>query len=543
MYFGRQSIIDILLEECLMYLRKSRADDIDKTVEEVLHNHKMELDDWCERNLGGTISQDRVFKEVVSGEKMAERPELQKLLREIEKPNIKYIITNEPSRLSRGYLDEIGILIKLLRYNHITVITPSKIYNLEDEYDRENFERELKRGNEYLEYYKKIQKRGKDIKVLSGEYIGAVRPYGYNKISYKEGRRTVRTLEINQEEAEIVRMMFKWYAYEGYTIYGVAKKLNEMGIKNGNGRKWDPENGLKEILRSPLYLGKIRWGRQKNITTVENQQIITRKLKTEDYQIVDGLHEAIIDEETYNKAQEERKKHVPKKIKSQLRNPFAKILRCRECGIPMKYTSVPKYNDERLQCPNTVDCSCGGVILNELIETVCRILEETIENFNVTIQNSNEDVFEEYEKKIESLRKRLQVLEQTELSQWESQTNPDVSQRMPPHIFKQLNEKTVAEKEEVKALLENALANAPKKVDYEEKIYAFQKALEYLKDDEIDVGIKNKFLQDIFKEIKFYRPKATRLTRKEAEKRGIPYEYRKPCWDTPPFELEITFRE
>ena len=536
-------MIDILLEECVLYARKSRSDDPKLTVEEVLRNHEQELDDWCERNLGGKIAEKQRYKEVVSGEKISERPELQKVLQEIEKPNIKYIVTNEPSRLSRGYLDEIGYLVKLLRYNKITVITPFKIYNLEDKYDRENFERELKQGNEYLEYYKFIQKRGKDIKISNGEYIGAIRPYGYDKISYKEGRRTVRTLKINEEEAEVVRMMFKWYAYEGLTIYGVAKRLNDMGIKNGSGNIWRPEDSLKEILRNPLYIGKIRWGRQKMITTVVNQQLITRKLKTEDYEIVEGLHEAIIDEETFNKALEERKKHVPKKIKTQMRNPFARILKCRECGEPLKYTTNAQKTDERLQCPNTRDCSCSGVLIDDLMDAVCKTIEETIENFSVTVKNSDEGVFEEYEKKVALLKKRIITLEQTELSQWESQTNPDVSQRMPQHIFKQLNDKVVAEKEEAKNTLETLLANAPKKVDYEERIYTLKTALKNLKDKNVDIETKNRFLQDIFKEIKFYRQKSTRLNKIEAEKRGIPYEYRKPCWYNPPFELEITFRE
>jgi DNA invertase Pin-like site-specific DNA recombinase len=199
MFHNRISLVDILLEEVVMYLRKSRSDDPALTVQEVLRNHEKELDDWCERNLGGTIDEKRKYKEIVSGEKMAERPELQKILKELERPDIKYLITNEPQRLSRGYLDEIGKLVLLLRHNHITVITPTKIYNMEDEYDRELFERELKRGNEYLEYFKKIQKRGKDRKVADGEYIGNIVPYGYKKKQYKEGKRTIKTLEVVPE--------------------------------------------------------------------------------------------------------------------------------------------------------------------------------------------------------------------------------------------------------------------------------------------------------------------------------------------------------
>ena len=540
MYY-QTSIIDILLEECLMYLRKSRSDDPNLTVEEVLHNHEQELDEWCEKNLGGKIDEKQRFKEVVSGEKISERPELQKILREIEKPNIKYIITNEPSRLSRGYLDEIGYLVKLLRYNKITVITPFKIYNLEDKYDRENFERELKQGNEYLEYFKFIQKRGKDIKISNGEYIGAVRPFGYDKISYKEGRRTIRTLAIREDEAEIVRMMFRWYAYEGVSIYGIAKRLNDMGIKNGNGNKWDANNGLKELLRSPLYIGKIRWGYQKNVTTVENQKLITRKLKQKQCIVKEGLHDAIIDEETFQKALEERGKHVPKKVSTQLVNPFASIVRCKACGKSLQL--IRDKHHIRLICPNTSDCTSAGLLLHELTDAVCKVLEQSIDDFTISVNNSNEDVIAEHQKQIDLLKKKLQTLEQTEIAQWEAQMNPDVSQRMPQHIFKQLNEKVLKDKEDVKNTLEKMISSAPKKVDFEQKIYTFKNAIEYLKDDEVDVEIKNAYLKDIIEKITVYRDKAVRLNRAEAEKRGIPFQHRVPCWYKPPFEMEIRFRE
>jgi len=74
----------LLLEEILMYLRKSRADDPSLTVEEVLANHEKILDDWCERNLGGRIPEENRFREVVSGETIESRPEINKVLRKIE---------------------------------------------------------------------------------------------------------------------------------------------------------------------------------------------------------------------------------------------------------------------------------------------------------------------------------------------------------------------------------------------------------------------------------------------------------------------------
>ena len=143
--------------EVLKYGRKSRSDDPLLSLEEVLEKHDKILREYAENHLGGPIPEENSYKEVKSSESIDERPEMLRLLKAIESPAIKAILVVEVQRLSRGDLEDAGRLIKLLRYTNTYVITPMKIYDLRDEYDRDAFERELKRGNEYLEYYKKIQ--------------------------------------------------------------------------------------------------------------------------------------------------------------------------------------------------------------------------------------------------------------------------------------------------------------------------------------------------------------------------------------------------
>ena len=155
-------------EEILEYLRKSRSDDPSLSVEEVLSRHREILRNWEERNLDGFVPEENIYREVVSGETLDGRPEILRILNRIEDPRIKAILVVDVQRLSRGDLEDCGRLIKLLRYTGTKVITPQKIYDLDDEYDRDAFERELKRGNEYLEYFKKIQNRGRLQSVASG---------------------------------------------------------------------------------------------------------------------------------------------------------------------------------------------------------------------------------------------------------------------------------------------------------------------------------------------------------------------------------------
>lgn len=211
-------------EEILVYLRKSRADEPSLSVDEVLSRHEELLRDWIDRNLVHAIPEENYFREVVSGETIKDRPEFQRVLRKSESPKTAAILVVEVQRLSRGDLEDAGRLIKLLRYTHTMVITPQKVYDLEDEYDRDLFERELKRGNDYLEYTKRILNRGRILSVQNGNYIANTPPYGFDKCWVLDGKKRVPTLKEN-EKADIVRTIFRMVDVENMSPYAVAKYL------------------------------------------------------------------------------------------------------------------------------------------------------------------------------------------------------------------------------------------------------------------------------------------------------------------------------
>ena len=83
--------IDLTPEEILDYLRKSQSDDPLLSVEEVLSKHEKILDDWAEKHLGGKVPEENKYREVVSGETIKDRPEINLLLKRIESPKIKAV--------------------------------------------------------------------------------------------------------------------------------------------------------------------------------------------------------------------------------------------------------------------------------------------------------------------------------------------------------------------------------------------------------------------------------------------------------------------
>ena len=65
----------------LMYLRKSRQDDPNETVAEVLAKHETILQEWAKRDLGYEIQEEFIYREVVSGgESIDEREEMRKVI-------------------------------------------------------------------------------------------------------------------------------------------------------------------------------------------------------------------------------------------------------------------------------------------------------------------------------------------------------------------------------------------------------------------------------------------------------------------------------
>jgi DNA invertase Pin-like site-specific DNA recombinase len=322
-------------DEILVYLRKSRTDDPLLTVEEVLAKHETILDEWAEKNLGCKIPEENKFREVVSGETIADRPEVQKVLRLIESPKIKAILIVEVQRLSRGDLEDAGRLIKLLRYTNTLVITPQKTYDLRDEYDRDYFERELKRGNEFLEYQKKIMMRGKLLSISQGNYCQSIPPYGYNKVWVTEGKRKCPILAINEEQANVVRMIFDMYVNEDMGMTNICHRLDDMGIKPPRGARWSAA-ALKDMLENVHYIGKVKWNWRKTVTIVEDSEIVKTRPKSKigEYLIYDGKHEAIIPDELFDAAREKQGRNHRAKPKIKVRNALASLLWC-HCGYAM----------------------------------------------------------------------------------------------------------------------------------------------------------------------------------------------------------------
>lgn len=510
-------------EEILYYLRKSRADNPLLTVEEVLSRHEQRLDEWVERMLPGmgAVPQENRHREIVSGETLDSRPEVQKALRRAESSKIKAIACADPQRLSRGDYEDIGRLVKRLRYSDTIVITPDFVYDLRDERDRESFERELKRGNDFLEYQKKILYNGRLLSVSNGNFIARHAPYGYRKIVIQDGKEECHTLEIIEEEAEGVRIMFDMYA-KGYGGTVIADRLFELGIHPRKSKRWAP-NTIRGILKNEHYLGMVRWEHKKEVKTVVDGEIISRRPTAEDYLLFPGKQPAIIDQATWDAVHERMGKNPRNKKASNLSNPFAGILYC-SCGKAMKlHTFVHKgvvKAAPRMQCPEQRFCENASCLLSEITAEVKKILRETLEDFEVRIEAGEDDSIDVQRRLVERLERRMAELEALELSQWEKRT----LEAMPKHIFDTLNAKVLAEKEEVQQALCTAKGSIPAPIDLPAKVSTFRAVLDMMDEPGPPIRELNELLKACIERIEYRRPKTQSMGANSRWQTGQPIE-------------------
>lgn len=538
----RYNIIEHLCpDEVIVYLRKSRTDDPLLSVEEVLQKHETILDEWAEKNLGAAVPEENKYREVVSGETISDRPEVQALLKKIESPKYKAILVVEVQRLSRGDLEDAGRLIKLLRYTDTVVITPPKTYNMQDDYDRDAFERELKRGNEYLEYQKKIMNRGRLLSVSQGNFLGSIPPYGYDRVWVTEGKKKYPTLAENKEQADVVRLIFDLYVNKDMGFINICNHLDKLGIKPlKGGEYWSPAF-VKNMLENVHYIGLVKWNHRKTITVVEDSEIIKTRPKAHDgeYLVYEGRHKGIISEELFAAAQEKRGRNHRAKPTTKIRNPLASLLFCR-CGRAMSLRTYKKDGNERsaprLICDGQTHCNTGSCLYEEMIERVKGVLSQNIENFEMLMKNEADNSGKLHTQMIRNLEKRMQEIEAKELSQWEAQSDPDPANRMPQDIFRKLNEKLLKEKEEVRKALAAAHETAPPSpIDYQEKIVRFTAALTALENPSISAQEKNRLLKTCIERIEYHRDKPERSNDENRTVKGA-------RWTSPPIEIDVKLK-
>ena len=176
---------------------------------------------------------------------------------------------------------------------------------------------------------------GRMQKAREGKWNGGFAPYGYKLVDGK--------LEINEDEAEAIRIIFEQYVNTDIGANGLAKYLENHGIKkiarqNGKNPLFDAAL-IRRIIKNPVYCGKIDYGRRKT-EKIHGTRNDYHLVEQDDYLLVDGLHDAIVSEDVWNVAQEKIERYAKKyehvnKQKNEKVHMLSGIIKCPICGSGM----------------------------------------------------------------------------------------------------------------------------------------------------------------------------------------------------------------
>ena len=393
-------IQNILDGKYCAYVRKSRVDmEAELRGEgETLARHENALKDLARKM---RINLSSIYREIVSGETISSRPVMQQLLSEVEQGLWTGVLVMEVERLARGDTIDQGIVSQCFKYSNTKIITPVKTYDPNNEFDEEYFEFGLFMSRrEYKTINRRLQ-RGREASAREGKFVGSIAPFGYRRIKIPNDKGY--TLEIVPEDADIVKLIYKLYT-EGAKdengsstplgMQAVAHKLNEMHIPPIRHDYWQKET-IKDILTNPTYYGMIRWGYRKVVKkTINGEKNTSRPINfNDDCVLVKGLHEAIVSQETFEKAQKTLcdKPAMPIGYKNELKGSLASLVICKKCGRKMVFRR--SYSDNKKDYLVCHAKSCDNVSAPyELVEKrVLASLQTLLYKYELEEKSSNND--------------------------------------------------------------------------------------------------------------------------------------------------------
>ena len=340
-----------------------------------------------------------------SGKSITGRPEFQRMLQDVadDRDGVSYILVFKLSRFGRNAADVLNSLQYIQDYGVNLICVEDGIDSSKDSGKLTitvlSAVAEIERENILVQTME-----GRRQKAREGKWNGGQAPFGYLLDSKNS------TLIVNPEEAEIVRIIFDKFIHTDMGADSISNYLNQHGYSKKKLRDQEvshfSRSTIIKILDNPVYAGKIAYG--KSVTEkVKGTRDQYRRVKQDEYLLADGLHEAIIDPETWEAAKAKRRVTGIKWNKTHSldhEHILSGILKCPVCGSGMagtvrrrKNKKTGEYKDDfyyRCQHRRKIDEDhfCGfkpSLNQDELNEKVVQIIRDMVamEKFRDFIQS------------------------------------------------------------------------------------------------------------------------------------------------------------
>ncbi|TDM23090.1 recombinase family protein [Macrococcoides canis] len=232
----------------------------------------------------------------ISAKNMTDRPEIQRLLKDVEDGNLDIVLSWNLSRISRTLADQ-HMFKDILEQNGVHYRSLAQGIDTNDEESADvlmtifGLQSSLERKTLI-----KNTKMGMKAKASKGEHLSG-RALGYDLIVNQQTRKS--ELVINPYEASIVKQIFNLYLYQNKGFKAITSHLNKAGYKTIKGRPFSVFS-VKYILQNPLYKGMVRHNTNINWKIKKSR----RPHSPDDIKLYKGKHEAIISPEIFDQVQQ-----------------------------------------------------------------------------------------------------------------------------------------------------------------------------------------------------------------------------------------------
>ena len=268
--------------------------------------------------------------EAVTGTKTDKRSGFQDMIAHCHNGEIDMILTKSISRFARNTVDTLNY-VRMLRDRNIAIFFEKENINTLDMNGELLLTIMSSLAQQEVESLSQNVKTGLQMKMKRGELIGFNGCYGYDYHTED------KSITVNEEEAEIVRMIYDMYL-EGYGTTTIAKRLMELGIKNKKGEVSWHTHGVMGMIKNEKYKGDILLG--KTFTTDPISKRRLANMGEENQYYLRDHHEPIVSREIWDKAEEIRMKRSRNKVVETTGNrelytrqySFSSMCECAYCG-------------------------------------------------------------------------------------------------------------------------------------------------------------------------------------------------------------------
>lgn len=362
-----------------IYLRKSRSDIEDEKkalargeVYDTLQRHRKELLTFARKNKLKIVD---IFEEVVSGDTIEARPEVQSLLENAKNGKYDGVLVVAYDRLGRGDKMDQGLIERTFKESDTLIITPKTTIDLNDEQGemQADFEGFLSRME-----YRKIKGRLRDGKIRAineGRNISSAAPIGFYVDSDQK-------LAIDPKEVHIPRMIFE-LAIQGFGCVQIANQLYDAGIRHRTG--------------NPKYIGTQFYSRYSKKPT-----------------FAPNSHTPIVSEEVFNEANKMIKIRKPSHNPASfpMRNPLSTILRYSVCDSAMVLRRyIVKGKEYNYYYCRKNYCETVSASMDEVIDDLINKLRDTLSNVAVEYEEDENSLLPTLENQLSQAQKKLKAFE------------------------------------------------------------------------------------------------------------------------------------